>query len=66
MQLGCGFKGIHDSTTASAHEDGVAVCVVVQGVMHSVVGSDLIKAFLAVRHCEVEADPTPQSLLLRY
>jgi hypothetical protein len=37
-----------------------------QGVMHDVLGSDLIKAFMAVRRCEVDANPTPQSLLLRY
>lgn len=37
-----------------------------QAAVQGVLGADLIKAFIAVRHCEVEANPKPQDLLLRY
>lgn len=42
----------------------MSVCL--QNVMHSVLGSDLIKAFMAVRHCEVQQNPQAEALLLRY
>lgn len=44
----------------------VCLSVCLQTVMHSVLGSDLIKAFMAVRHCEVQQDPQVEALLLRY
>jgi hypothetical protein len=34
--------------------------------MQSVLGADLVKAFVAVRQCEAEANPRVQDLLLRY
>lgn len=56
---------------SAAAEFCLSVCalhmsVCLQNVMHSVLGSDLIKAFMAVRHCEVQQNPQAEALLLRY
>lgn len=42
------------------------VAAAAQAALQAVLGADLIRAFVAVRECEAQANPKLETLLLRY